>query len=416
LVVSSEARLGHDLSALFSRQDVFMTQATATPIISNKPDFRESFYDFDDAVYLNLAGQAPIPRVSCKALEKAAEWKKLPQRIPEEMYFSLPKRVRELLAQLLSAAPEEFALTTGASGGLQAVAQGIAWRPEDEVLVTRGEFPAHLSTWAPLAQGGRLKLRVVAPSGRFLTTEDVVRAIGPQTRLVSISHVRFDDGSRIDPRPIADAVHTVGGFLLLDASQSAGAVPMRVRDTGADFLVASGYKWILSTYGTGFFWIRRELIEQMVRQPFYWMAHAAASDFNALTSAGGDHRPVAEHASRWDAAETTSFFNLAVMEASLEFVLRAGVETVWRHNTALIEQLFERLPVDRCIVSSPADQNLRGPYGCFAARSPEKTQAIYQQLREAKIFTSLRGNAIRVAPYLYNSERDIDRLIGLISG
>ena len=392
-----------------------MAQTTAAPIASSKANRREDFHDFEDAIYLNLAGQAPIPRVSVKALEKAAQWKKLPHQIPDELFFSLPNHVRQLLAQLLSGAPEEFAITTGASSGLQAVAHGIEWKQVDEVIVTRGEFPAHLSTWSPLAQAGKLTLRVAEPSGRFFSTDDVVRAIGPRTRLVSISHVRFDDASRIDPRPIADAVHKAGGYLLLDASQSAGAVPMRVRETGADFLVSSGYKWILSPFGTGFFWVRRELIEQLARQPFYWMAHEAASDFNALTNAGGDHRPTPHHASRWDAAETTSFFNLAVMEASLEYVLRAGPETVWKHNNALVSQLFERLPVDRCIVSSPLDEHLRGPYGCFAGRSKEKTDALYKRLREAKIFTSLRGNAIRVAPYLYNSERDIDRLIAVIS-
>lgn len=396
-----------------------MTQVAASPTVSARTDWRKDFHEFEDAVYLNLAGQAPIPRVSAKALEKAAQWKKLPHQMSDEVFFALPKHVRELLAQLLGGAPEEFAITTGASGGLQAVAHGIEWKPQDEVLITRGEFPAHASTWLPLAQAGKLKVRIIEPSGepsgRFITTEDVVRAVGPQTRLVSISHVRFEDGSRIDPRPIADAVHQAGGYLLLDASQSAGAVPMRVRDTGADFLVSSGYKWILSTFGTGFFWIRRELIEQLARQPFYWMAHEAAADFNALTRAGTDHRPVPNHASRWDAAETTSFFNLAVMEASLEYVLRAGVETVWKHNAALIQQLYSRLPLDRCIISSPAEQSLRGPYGCFSGRSPEKTQGLYKQLREAKIFTSLRGNAIRVAPYLYNTERDIDRLIEILS-
>lgn len=391
-----------------------MTQ-TISPPASSRTDWRKDFHEFEDAAYLNLAGQAPIPRVSAKALEKAAGWKKLPHQMPEETFFALPQRVRELLAQLIGGAPEEFAVTTGASSGLQAVAHGIAWKPQDEVLITRGEFPAHASTWLPLAQSGRLKVRIVEPSGRFFTMEDVVRAVGPQTRLVSISHVRFDDGSRIDPRPIADAVHKTGGYLLLDASQSAGAVPMQVRDTGADFLVCSGYKWILSTYGTGFFWVRRELIEQLARQPFYWMAHESAMDFNALTRTGADHKPVAHHASRWDAAETTSFFNLAVMEASLEYVLRAGVETVWNHNAALIQQLFSRLPLDRCIISSPAEQSLRGPYGCFAGRSPEKTQELYNRLRQGKVFTSLRGNAIRVAPYLYNTERDIDRLIEIIS-
>jgi selenocysteine lyase/cysteine desulfurase len=384
---------------------------TAAAVGSSQRDWSQDFFDFADVTYLNLAGQCPIPRVSAKALERAAGWKKLPHQVPDEAYFGVPDHIRTLLAQLVGGAPEEFALTTGASAGLMAVAQGLPWRAEDEILLARGEFPAHLSTWLPLARSGRLQVRFVEPAGRFLTTEDVVRAIGPRTRLVSVSHVRFDDGARVDPRPVADALHQRGGYLLLDASQSAGAVPLQVRDSGADFMVVSGYKWLLSTFGTGFFWIKRELIESMQVQPFYWMAHEQAQDFNALTSATGDHRPVRDHARRWDAAETASFFNLAVMEASLEFVLQAGVETVWRHNAALAGQLIARLPLDRCVLASPADAALRGPYTCFAGRSPEKTRELYERLRAAGIFTSLRGNAIRVAPYLYNTVRDIERLI-----
>lgn len=388
--------------------------ATAT-IASSKKDWREDFFEFGDVIYFNLAGQTPIPRVSAKALEKASDWKKLPHVIEDSLFFSLPAHIRELLAKLIGGVPEEFAVTSGASAGLQAAARGIDWKPQDEVLIARGEFPAHWSTFLPLAQSGKLKVRVIEPAGRFLTTEDVVAAIGPQTKLISMSHVRFDDSARFNPRPVADAVHKVGGYLLLDVSQSAGAVPMNIRETGADFAVCAGYKWLLSAYGTGFFWVRKELIDQLVKQPFYWTAHKDAGDFNALTNVGADYGPTPAHAGRWDAPETTAFFNLAVMEASLEYVLRVGVETVWQHNTALTEQLFDRLPVDRCVCASPREQGLRGPYGCIAGRSPESTKQIYEKLRAAKIYPSMRGGAIRVSPYLYNSERDIERLIEVIS-
>lgn len=114
-------------------------------------DWREAFFDFGDAVFLNAAGQAPIPRVSSRALEVAAEWKRLPHRIPDDLYFALPNRVRDLLAQLLGGAAHEFALTTGATGGLVAVAGGLDWKSGDEVLVARGEFPAHFTVWQPIS-------------------------------------------------------------------------------------------------------------------------------------------------------------------------------------------------------------------------------------------------------------------------
>ena len=370
-------------------------------------DLREEFFEFEDVTYLNLAAQAPLPRVAAKALQKAMEWKKAPHTIPEETYFALPNRVRALLARLVNGKPEEIAVTTGASGGLLAVAHGIDWRPEDEVLIATEEFPAHFSTFMPLADAGRLRVKIVQPAGRFLTAEDFLAQMGPRTRLVSTSLVRFNDAVRIDVARLADGCRKAGARLLLDASQAAGAMPLDVTTLGADFLVASGYKWLLGPFGTGFFWIRETLIDQLGAGPFYWMAVKGAHDFHSLSL---DSWKPGHGARRWDTPETASFFNLAALEASLEFVLRVGPQAVWRHNDGLLRQLLDGLPRDGCIVASPADACARGPYACIAARTPEKTKELYEKLRATGIIVSLRQNALRVSPYLYNTERDIDRL------
>lgn len=377
--------------------------------------FREDFFDFEDNVYLNLAGQSPIPRVSAKALEGASGWKKLPHNVPEEAYFGLPDKVRALLARMINAQPEEFAITSGASAGMQAVANGLEWKPDDEVLIARGEFPAHFSTWMPLHHAGKLKVKIVEAAGRFHTTDDLIAAISPRTRLISASHVRFDNGARMDPLRLADAVHKVGGLLLLDASQSLGAVPIDAQAMKLDFLVSSGYKWLLSAFGTGVFWARRELIDKLSVGPFYWMALEGAHVFSSLNAPGAKHVPKAGEARRWDAPETANFFNLSVMHASIDYVMRAGVQTVFDHNARLMAQMLERLPVDRCVVASPSDQAQRGTYACFAARSPEKTAALFEKLRAEKIFVSLREGALRISPYLYNSEQDIDRLLAAVT-
>ena len=96
-------------------------------------------------------------------------------------------------------------------------------------------------------------------------------------------------------------------------------------------------------------------------------------------------------------------------------MLQVGPETVEAHNRKLIDFLFERLPKDRCVPASPLDSARRGPYGCFTARSPEKTVELYQKLVNEKIITSLREGNIRVSPHLYNTERGIDRLIAAIT-
>jgi selenocysteine lyase/cysteine desulfurase len=91
------------------------------------------------------------------------------------------------------------------------------------------------------------------------------------------------------------------------------------------------------------------------------------------------------------------------------------VETVAAHCRKLLTQMIERLPLDRCVLASPPEEAARGAYACFAARAPEKTAALYEKLRGAGVITSLREGAIRVAPHLYNTERDIDRLLMAVS-
>lgn len=382
-------------------------------------DWREEFYEFDDVAYLDVATQGPLPRCAIRALEAAVEWKKFPHRLPADVYFALPARVRALFARLVGAVPDEIGITTGASQGLAAVASAIDWKPGDEVLVARGEFPAQFCTWAPLEAQGKLKLKVIAPQGRFITPDDFLAHAGPRTRLVCASLVRFDDGSLLDAARLARALAPLGTRLLLDVSQCAGAIPIDLRGLGADFAVCAAYKWLLGPYGTGFVWARRELLKELNTGHFYWMGVEGADDFHALNfgpdpSGAYSWRPPST-ARRWDAAETGSFIHLAPLEASLEFLLRAGAETVRAHNARLLEPLVERLPRDRCVLASPSEAAARGPYLCLAARTPDKTRQIYERLRAEKICVALRENAVRVAPHLYNTAEDVERILRVLA-
>ncbi|HKW55895.1 MAG TPA: aminotransferase class V-fold PLP-dependent enzyme [Candidatus Acidoferrum sp.] len=386
--------------------------ATAAP--STRTDWREEWFEFEDATYLNLAGESPMPKVSLRAVQGALADKKHPHHKPDSVFFEVPTRIRTNLAQLIGAKPEEFALTTGAATGVAAVAYALEWKPGDEVVTGAREFPLQYTIWKPMEAREGIRVKVVAPRERFMTAEDLIAALTPRTRVVSVSMVRFDDGSRLDARRLADACHAQGALLLLDVSQCCGAVPMNVKELGADFLACAGYKWLLGPFGAGFFWIKKELLSRVRPAPFNWMAVEGAHNFAKLNFA--DPEPT-ESANRWDAAEWASHFNfnLVAMDASLEFVLRVGAETVEKHNRGLIEMMFERLPKDRCVAASPLEASKRGPYGCFAARSAEKTAELYEKLRKENVIVSLREGNIRVSPHLYNTERDIDKLIAVIT-
>jgi selenocysteine lyase/cysteine desulfurase len=375
-------------------------------------DCRGEFADFEGVAYLNAAGQGPLPLAAARAAQAALEWKKLPHQIPEGVYFDLPDRVREKVARLIGAEQDEIAITTGASGGLAAVAAGIDWKQGDEVLVSRGEFPAHFSTWASYARAGKLRLGTVIPRNRFLSAEDYVEHIGPETRLVSASLVRFDDGSLLDAARLAQACHAAGALVLLDVTQYAGARPLAIRELGVDFAVCGGYKWLLSPYGTGFFWVAREQAQNLKLGPVYWQALEGARDFHALGLADAQ---VAAGARRWDSPETANFTNLSAMEASLDFILRVGIDEIGRHNETLVNEIIRCLPRDRCALRSPSEPGCRGPYVCVSARQKNGTKALFEQLRDAHVVVSLRENSLRIAPHIYNTLDDVARLARILA-
>ena len=385
--------------------------ATTAPL---KTDWRQEWFAMEDATYLNVSGQSPMPKVSIRAAQGALEAKKNPHHKGDSTFYEVPNRLRESLARLIGGKPEEIALTTGATAGALAVAYGLTWKPGDEVITAKGEFPLQYTVWKPMEEREGIKVKVVAPRERFLTSDDLIAVMTPRTKLISVSLVRFDDGSRLDAARLAAACHAQGALLLLDVSQCCGALPMDVHELGADFLISAGYKWLLSPFGTGFFWIKSDHLSMVRPCPFYWMALPGSENFAALNFE--DPKP-AHSAKRWDAPEWASYYNLnlVAMDTSVEFVSRMGPETVFAHNRKLIDLMFERLPKDRCVPASPLDGAQRGPYGCFAARSPEKTAELYQLLRKENVIVSLREGNIRVAPHLFNSERDIDRLISVIT-
>jgi cysteine desulfurase / selenocysteine lyase len=375
-------------------------------------DCRREFADFENVTYLNASLQGPMPLRAVQASQAALEWKKRPDRLPDSLYFDLPDRIREKTARIIGAAPDEIAVTSGASTGLAAVAAGIDWKPDDEVLVGRGEFPAHFSTWLRYRQAGKLGVRVIAPKGRFISADDYIEHIGPQTRVVSASLVRFDNGARLDAARVAEACRKVHAALVLDITQIAGAMPLSIRNLGATMAVCSGYKWLFGPYGTGFFWVASEWTERLTLGAIYFMALEGARNFHAMPTENPWPAPGAR---RWDSPETANFTNLAAFDSSLDFVLQVGLEAVAQHNDALVSEIIARLPRDRFHLASPEERERRGPYVCVSARNPEETATLYEKLRAEQIMVSLRENALRIAPHIYNTREDIDRLISVLS-
>jgi len=370
--------------------------------------WKNEWFPIDDVTYLNFAAHAAIPRLALHAVQSSVAAKMRPHIVDDSSFFSVAASLRQTLATLIGANPDEVALTNGAGAGLAAIAYALKWSVGDEVVIARGEFPVQYATWKPMEARESITVRIAVPQGQFIQSDDLIAAMTPSTRVVSVSHVRFDDGSMLDVPSLAAACKRNSTLLVLDVSQSCGAIPMNVRSLGADFIVCAGYKYLLSPWGTGFLWTRRENLDSLRPGPYNWLSQGV-ENFARLNYVNPEPPP---SLSRWDSAEAASIynFNLTVMEASAKFVLDAGPALIRDHNQALIEYLFDGLP-DGYRLASPRQASQRGVFGCIEVGSRADTESLYETLRAEGFVVALREGKIRVAPHLLNSTQDMDRLL-----
>jgi len=375
--------------------------------------WKRHFSDFGGKVYLDCAAQGPFPAETVAEVQRALRLKEHPEEIPGSLYEALPGRAREAVARLLGCDPEDVALASGASHGLNLAARGLPLEAGDEVLLANGEFPANVYPWLNRASDG-VEVRLVRPAaGRFVGEADLIAAIGKRTRIVSISHVAFATGYRADLRALGDACHARGIFLVVDGAQSVGAVDFNVSDLPIDILAASGDKWLLAPFGTGFTYVNPSVLDRLRVADVNWMNVEGSSNLNDL-----DGYPLRfrEGARRFDIPEAASFLNLAGFIASLSFLSRVGIAGVEAHVRHLQDLLIRGLERTRLRVASDLDSKRRSGILALEGSSREETRVLYRHLRERGVVVSLRDNLIRVSPHLYNAREDIESLLDAAAG
>jgi cysteine desulfurase/selenocysteine lyase len=370
-------------------------------------DYRQDFPDFSPTVYLDCAYQGPFPRVTVERLRRAIELKSNPVRLEASEYFRLPERVRARIARLVGADPAEIALTSSATQGIGIVAAGLALGANDEVVVASSNFPSNLFTWLHLRRKG-VTVKVVRRAGDEVTLEQVAAALSARTRVLALDWVSYSSGDRIDLAEFGKLIHERGGIFVVDGSQGVGAIELDLHALPVDVLACAAYKWLLGPYGTGFAYVRRALVGELDLPVINWYSVEGAEDFDSLP----DEQFTLIHDARvFDSGETGNFINLHGLDASLEFVEQVTIRAVNEHCRRLLNHLANGVRARGYTLSAAASPGHESTILGFQAAAPEATAALHRKLRANHLAVSLRQGMIRVSPYLYNDEADIDRLL-----
>ena len=362
-------------------------------------------------VYLNNASTGPLPRRTVQALHRFNERRAEPHLVTQEEQFGTLERGRALVARLIGAEPEEIALTVNTGTGINLAARALPLEPGDVVVASDREFPANVYPWMALAQARGVGFELV-PCRDGLPDEDALIAAldRPRVRALAVSWVSFATGYKVDLARLGDACRARGAWLVVDAIQGLGAELLDVRRTPVDVLACGAQKWLLSPWGTGFTYVRRALVPQLVPPAVSWNAMRGTDDFGRLLDYDFTWR---DDARRFEMV-TLPYQDFAGMNASLELLHELGPAAVAAHVAALADRIVAwaaEQPAVRLV--TPADRARRAGVVSLAVTDADAASA---RLTAAGVVHSLREQAIRLSPHAYNTVGEVDRALALIGG
>lgn len=357
--------------------------------------------------FFNHSGVSPLPKPAADAMRRYID-QCTNDAYMTGQWYKQAEATRHLAARLINADAREIAFVKNTSEGLAFVANGLDWRPGDEILSTRSEYPANVYPWMAAAQRYGTKHIMIQerPDGRILP-EDLFAAVTPRTRLIAISHVEYASGYRNDLAAIGRFCRDHKILFCVDAIQSAGVLPVDVQAMHIDYLSAGGHKWMLGPEGLGIFFCRRELLDTL-RPEVGWMNVINASDYSNFDFT---LRPDAR---RFECGG----YNIAGvvgLGASLEMLMQIGIDTVWSRVYALTSLLTEGLTAKGYRVYSPRqrEEECSGIVS-FLAKNPQDHATIIQALEKQHVIIVEREKRLRAAPHFYQDPAQIDALLNAL--
>jgi len=368
--------------------------------MENIEKIREQFPITKNKVFMNHAGQSPLPKPVADAIRKyvndfsnfgttSIEWN---------------DDGKPLFAKLISAKPEEIALIENTSVGLNIAANVLNYPLGSKIVTTDLEYPSVVYPWLRKSLGAKVHY-VKNVDGKILL-EDVEKAVDDNTVAVAVSHVEYANGFRHNLRALSEIAHEHGAFLIVDAIQSAGAMQIDAKRDDVDFLMSACYKWLLSPPGTGYLYVKEELIEKF-EPPFVGWASVKPEVFETIDFWDIWSLRLSETASRFEVG-SPSFISLAGAIEALEMLLNIGIESIERRILKITGHLIDAVEDLGLKLQTPEELHCRSGIVNFKI---DKPQEVAEKLKNKGIVISARSHGIRVSPHFYNTEEEIDKLV-----
>ncbi len=363
----------------------------------------DDFLDFNGHIWLNAASEGPLPKISARALNEAIIWKSKPYLLDNAKFSGTVVALKESIGRLINVEPRDVILGNSASYGIHILANGFKWQKGDEICLMQNDFPTDILPWLALEKMG-VKVIQIKPENKILSPAELLAHVSPKTKLVCLSQVHTFTGYILEIKEFAKICKKHNIIFVLNLSQSAGSMPVDVKDLGADAVVCAGYKWLLGPYGTGFCWIDPALRDQLDLNVSYWISALSSQE---LQTEDALKFKESKGARKYDVFGTANFFNFVPFKASIDYLMERGLENIFAYDQNLIDTFIADLDLKRYQLISPQRGKERSCLVVISHKDKLKNQEIFKKLTTNQIHTAFWKGHIRLSAHIYNSKEEI---------
>jgi selenocysteine lyase/cysteine desulfurase len=367
---------------------------------------QRALFDIEEGTaYFDCAKMSPLSRAAIEAGRLGLERKAHPWNVRAEHFFDESEVVRERFARLIGAAADDVAIVPSVSYGMATVMANVPVAASQKIVTLADDFPSGILASRALAKRAEARVVTVERPEEGRWTAAILEAIDGGTALVVAPHTHWVCGTMIDVEAIGRRCRSVGAALVLDTTQSTGALPLDLAAVDPDYLIATSYKWLLGPYSLGFLYVApRHQLGRPIEEA--WIVRRNADDFRSLSNYEEDF---AAGARRFDMGERANFALLPVAGAAIGQLLDWGVGNVAESLGAMTAGIEARLS-ERGVTG----QQGRAPHFLSVRFPGGPPEGIEERLAAADVHVSLRGDRMRITPHLYNDEADAERLFSAL--
>lgn len=364
----------------------------------------------EEVTYLNCATMSvqlrSVEKIGIENLQKKSN----PHTITATHFFENRQLLKERFAQLIHAPdPQSIAIIPAVSYGIATVVKNIRFEKDDEIILLEEQFPSNFYAWKALEKEKGVRLKVIpAPplsTGRGKKwNESIFKAISAKTKVVSIPNVHWADGTLFDLKKIRTLTNDFGAYLIIDGTQSIGALPFSVEEIKPDALICGGYKWLMGGYGLGLAYYGERFYDGIPIEN-NWINHEGSEDFSQLVKYNENFKP---KATRYDMGESSNFILTPMLSEGIRQLLEWTPEGIQQYCEMITSEAITEFTKSGYFIegTSYRANHLFGIY----STAGEPDEKLKRLIAQKNIAVSYRGNAIRVSPNVYNTKEDLEKL------